>query len=122
MDAIRRFEHEFRQRRKPRSRRAETHAEQNRQKKRARAEGQQHNAMKAPPAVANQDSSAHGLSPRDQQQAEAGLVNEKSFTRQDSANDEEMFDAEALLPATSAEMQLSSQPEDLDLETDGDSL
>ena len=122
MDAIRRFEQESRQRRKPRSRRAETHAEQNRQKKRARAEGQQHSAMKAPPIVANQNSSAHDCPSRDQQPDGAGPVNEKSLSRQNSANDEEMFDAEALLPASSTEMQLSSQPEDLDVETDGDSL
>lgn len=93
MEVIRQFEHEHKHRRKARSRRAEAHVEQNRHKKRVRADGH--------PAIDNDASPPHNnLAPSQDLQAwnkqhgDVEADGEKPLLRQDSGNDEEMFDVD----------------------------
>ncbi|KAL8933217.1 MAG: hypothetical protein Q9216_006467 [Gyalolechia sp. 2 TL-2023] len=104
MDAIRRFEQEHKYKRKDRSRRAETNAEQSRQKKRVRAYGRDPVDHNAAPFDRSQ-TSLEELQGWSQQHGEVEADDETSLSRQDSGNDEEMHDVETarqgvpLLPA-----------------------
>ncbi|KAL8826687.1 MAG: hypothetical protein Q9170_007306 [Blastenia crenularia] len=109
MDAIRRFEKEHRYKPKARSRRAEPHVEQSRQKKRVRADGRHHADNDAP--VSNSTpASVQGLQARSQQRGEFGFDRDRSLLRQDSSRDEEMYDVETPrlgIPPGPTELQLS---------------
>ncbi|KAL8649091.1 MAG: hypothetical protein Q9210_004607 [Variospora velana] len=92
MDAIRQFEQEHKYRRKARSRRAEAHFEPNRQKKRARADG--HPAVEDLSPRHSSRSPPRDLQKWNRQHGEVEADEETLSTRQDSVDDEEMYDVE----------------------------
>ncbi|KAI4121489.1 MAG: hypothetical protein LQ338_006331 [Usnochroma carphineum] len=112
MEAIRHFEQEHRYRRKARSRRAEAHGEQNRQKKRVRAEGhylvQDDSSPPCSSLTPPQD-----LQTWNKQHEEVEADEEKALKREDSGNDEEMYDVETpenSFPSYPVEPQTPSTP------------
>ncbi|KAL8763263.1 MAG: hypothetical protein Q9184_000903 [Pyrenodesmia sp. 2 TL-2023] len=93
MDAIRQYEQEHIHRRKARSRRAEAHVEQSRQKKRVRAGG--HAAIDdngSPPR--NNLTPPPDVQTWNKQHGEVEADEENTLARQDSGKDEEMYDVE----------------------------
>ena len=103
MNAVRRFEQEHKYRRKSRSRRAEAHVEQSRQKKRVRADGRQRTGHDASP-LDNSSTPMQDLQTWNQQQGEVEADDERSLSRQDSGKDEEMYDVDT------PRLELSSYP------------
>ncbi|KAL9612455.1 MAG: hypothetical protein Q9167_002964 [Letrouitia subvulpina] len=91
MEAVRRFEQSNKRPRKTRSRRAETHAEQRRQKRRART-GVDFQESISPHRRANL-SIQQNMSNWRNQQGDVEADEEKILTKQESINDEEMQDA-----------------------------
>ncbi|KAL8896616.1 MAG: hypothetical protein Q9207_007631 [Kuettlingeria erythrocarpa] len=109
MDAIRQYELEHKYRRKARSRRAEAHAEQSRQKKRVRGGG-------LSSIDDNPSSPRHGLTlPQDvqtwnKQHGEVEADEETTLARQDSGKDEEMYDVDTPRTAFSSSSMTSRTP------------
>ncbi|KAL9601934.1 MAG: hypothetical protein Q9219_002158 [cf. Caloplaca sp. 3 TL-2023] len=93
MDAVRRYEQEYKSRRKDRSRPAEASVEQSRQKKRARADGRHPVDGDASPGVDNM-TPVQTSKTWNQQQGEVEADDDKILSRQDSGKDEEMYDVE----------------------------
>lgn len=97
MKAIGRFEQEHKHRRKLLSRRAEPHVEQSRQKKRVRAD--RHRRVEATSSLVH---SCHTPPPDlqgwSQQHGEVEADDEKPLTRQDSTQDEDMYDVDFFQP------------------------
>ncbi|KAL8884034.1 MAG: hypothetical protein Q9215_007831 [Flavoplaca cf. flavocitrina] len=113
MKAIRQFEQNYTQRGKALSRPAEPHVEQSRQKKRARAD-RHHRAdthvssphhSRAPPLDSQGWSLQHG---------EVEADDDRTLPRQDSHNDEEMYDLEATQPGLESSQSESSMSINVD--------
>ncbi|KAL8689419.1 MAG: hypothetical protein Q9218_004907 [Villophora microphyllina] len=113
MDAIRRFEQEYSHKRKARPRQADVSGEQNRQKKRPRS-GVDHLTNTDTSRPYNSRVPPQDLQSWNKQHGEVEADGDRGLLRQDSANDEEMYDAstaQAGLPPSPSEvgMQTVSQ-------------
>ncbi|KAI4138243.1 MAG: hypothetical protein L6R39_006896, partial [Caloplaca ligustica] len=93
MDAIHQFEQEHKRVRKLLSRRADAHGEQNRQKKR-RAGGHHPTGASSPPPPSSL-TPPQDLRTWNKQHGEVEADEEKTLKREDSGNNEEMYDVEA---------------------------
>ncbi|KAL8727827.1 MAG: hypothetical protein Q9181_005571, partial [Wetmoreana brouardii] len=91
MVAIRRFEQEYRNQRKVRPKRAEAHGEQSRQKKRMRAD-EHHPSDTDLRRLHNGQRLAQDPQSWNKQHSEVEADDDNLLLRQDSANDEEMYD------------------------------
>ncbi|KAI4242492.1 MAG: hypothetical protein LQ352_007229, partial [Teloschistes flavicans] len=120
MDAIRRFEQEYSHKRKTRSRQADANGEQSRQKKRARADVDHLTVTDT-----SRSHPPHDLQSWNKQHGEVEADGDRDLPRQDSANDEDMFDAQTVEagPAPSrsgADPRTASKSKGSSVEFDGD--
>ncbi|KAL8725376.1 MAG: hypothetical protein Q9166_007392 [cf. Caloplaca sp. 2 TL-2023] len=122
MKAIRQFEQEYKNRRKALSRRAEPHVEQSRQKKRVRADG--HRRVDSNTSrVHNSQASPQDLQTWTQQHCEVEADDDRALPRQNSMNDEAMYDVEVPRPGLesyASETSISAQVDDASTREDKD--
>lgn len=113
MKAIRQFEQNYKHRRKALSRRAESHVEQSRQKKRARADGH-HCSETNLPNLHNNQAPPQDIQGWSLQHGEVEADDDRTLPRQDSTNDEEMYDVEATRPGLESCQSESSMSANVD--------
>ncbi|KAL9001268.1 MAG: hypothetical protein Q9169_000159 [Polycauliona sp. 2 TL-2023] len=107
MKAIRQFEQSHTHSRKALSRRAEPHVEQSRQKKRARADGHLRSEADVSRLHSGQ-APPHDIQAWSLQHGEVEADDDRTMSRQDVTNDEEMYDVEANQPGADSSQSHSS--------------